>query len=274
MNLFRLFSDFKRLRNPAVPEAAAVPSVPCPICTADAPYLDTLDFNKSCAEAQGKVLPISGIPIKYHLCSNCEFCFAPEFQSWKSEDFGKFIYNADFATIDPDYASARPTQNAEMLEKTFGANKRKIRHLDYGSGSGLLSKLLKEKGWNSTTYDPLVDHGVGIDSLGKFDLVTVFEAFQQTPDSMQLIRNLKALCQTKGLILYSMLYSDGQIDRSKKLDWWYAAPRNGHVCLFSRKSVVELMTRNDLDGISFAVPMHVAFTDVPDWAGHLIRAVR
>jgi SAM-dependent methyltransferase len=272
MNLFRIFSDFKRLRNP-VQEAQATASVPCPICTADAPYLDTVDFNKACTELQGKFLPASGIPIKYHLCDQCGFCFAPEFRDWKFDDFEKFIYNADYEAVDPEYVSVRPTRDADILETTFGANKRRIRHLDYGGGSGLLSKLLKEKGWNSTTYDPFVDRDVNVDSLGKFDLITVFEVFEHVPDSIQLIQTLKKLCQPKGLIVYSTLMSDGNIDRTKKLQWWYAAPRNGHVSLFSQKSIAELMTRNGLDGVSFSNGNHAAFVEVPDWAGHLIRAV-
>lgn len=271
MNLFSIFSDFKRLRNTGRSEAAA--SVPCPICAADAPYLDTLDFNKACNDGQGKTLPVAGIPIRYHLCDRCGFCFAPEFREWKTEDFEKFVYNADYGIVDPDYASARPTKNADMLESTFGANKRRIKHLDFGGGSGLLSKLLKEKGWNSTSYDPLVDRNVNPETLGTFDLITAFGVFEAAPNSVEMIQTLKKLCQPKGLILYSVTFSDGEIDRTKKLDWWNAAPRNGHVSLFSRKSIVELMTRNDLDGISFPGGLQAAFNDVPDWAGHLIRKV-
>jgi len=271
MNLFSIFSDFKRLRNPA-PGTQDSASVPCPICTANAPYLDTVDFNKACTESGSKVLPPAGIPIKYHLCDQCGFCFAPEFQSWKADDFEKFIYNADYKTVDPEYDSIRPARDADIVERTFGANKRRIRHLAYGAGAGQLCKLMKEKGWNSTAYDPFVDRDINVDTLGRFDLVTVFEVFDQVPDSVQLIRTLKALCEPKGLILYSILLSDGKIDRTKKLDWWYAAPRNGHISLFSRKSIATLMTQNGLDGISFSDSSHAAFVDVPDWAGHLIRA--
>jgi SAM-dependent methyltransferase len=269
MNLFRLFSDFKRLRSPAL-EASAEAQVACPICTADAPYLDTLDFNRTSGDVQGKALPPSGIPIKYHLCSQCGFCFAPEFREWKAADFEKFIYNADYDAVDPEYAVTRPKRNVEMLERTFGANKRKIRHLDFGGGAGQLTKLLKEKGWDSTTYDPLVNHDVNPDSLGQFDLVTVFQVFENVPDSVQLIQTLKKLCKTKGLILYTLVYSDGQIGAAKKLGWSRAAPRNGHISLYSHKSIVELMTRNDMDGIDFPDNLHAAFIDVPDWAGHLI----
>jgi len=56
--------------------------------------------------------------------------------------------------------SLRPTNNAEVLVELFGSQKDKIMHLDYGGGNGLLSKLLREEGWNSASYDPFVDHGM------------------------------------------------------------------------------------------------------------------
>lgn len=270
MNLFRIFSDFKRLRSPAK-SAHQTMAMPCPICNAEAKYLDTVDFNKACTVAEGIERPPAGIPIDYLLCDSCGFCFAPEMAAWQMDDFVKFIYNDDYASVDPGYQSGRPLANAAELDKTFGVNKKKIRHLDYGGGSGALSKALREKGWNSTSYDPIIDRDKDIESLGTFNLVTAYEVFSNVPDSVQLVQRLKKLCETKGLILFSTLLSDGNIDRTKKLDWWYAAPRNGHVNLYSRKSLAELIQRNGLDGIDFSDLSHAVFVNVPDWAGHIIR---
>jgi hypothetical protein len=38
-------------------------------------------------------------------------------------------------------------------------------------------------------------------------------------------------------VLFSTLLSDGEIVRGRPLRWWYAAPRNGHISLFSAQSL-------------------------------------
>ncbi len=57
-------------------------SYACPVCASIATALDVVDFNKSCEEQKGSYLQLSGIPIYYFLCDNCNFCFAPEICAW------------------------------------------------------------------------------------------------------------------------------------------------------------------------------------------------
>ena len=61
----------------------------CPVCAQPAALFDVVDFNKSCEEANGKLLPLSGDPVYYAACTHCSFLFAPQFQSWTDEDFGR-----------------------------------------------------------------------------------------------------------------------------------------------------------------------------------------
>ncbi len=74
----------------------------CPICRGRAVPHDVVDFNKSCEEVRGKFLPLSGEPIYYNLCHACGFCFAPSMYHWSSGMFSEKVYNADYATVDPD----------------------------------------------------------------------------------------------------------------------------------------------------------------------------
>lgn len=92
--------------------------------------------------------------IDYFLCDQSGFCFVPEMYAWSFDEFGKHIYNQDYEAIDPDYKHARPQSNAQLIEQLFAGSKIHLRHLDYGGGSGLLSRILCGKGWDSTTYDP------------------------------------------------------------------------------------------------------------------------
>ena len=245
----------------------------CPVCGGHTSLLGVVDFNKSCEEARGVRLPPAGRPVQYVGCGSCGFAFAPSFSGWTAADFEREIYNADYAQVDPDYAAVRPGVNAETVLATFGDRGRQIRHLDYGGGAGRLSALLREAGWNSTSYDPFFDRHVPFGQLGRFELITCFEVFEHVPDVNDLASRLCSLLAGNGLILASTLVSDGQIGHGQALSWWYAAPRNGHISLFSTGSLAMLARRHGLNLASFSADIHLFWReDFPGWASHLLKA--
>ncbi len=245
--------------------------VTCPICGGNCFLLDVVDFNKSCEEARGKFLELSGIPIYYQFCDNCNFCFAPEIALWPFDDFEQKIYNNHYIDVDPDYIEVRPRGNALRLISMFKGHAQSIKHLDYGGGEGVLSKTLRDAGWNSDSYDPFIEKGNDIRDLGCFDLITAYEVFEHVPDVHQLMSNLRLLLAPNGIILFSTLVSDANIKKNSRLTWWYASPRNGHISLFSKKSLVHLASRYGFNSGSFSTGFHVYFTSIPNWASHIIR---
>jgi SAM-dependent methyltransferase len=247
------------------------PTPACPICNSPCTLLDVVDFNKSCEEARGKFLELTGVPVYYTRCSHCGFCFAPELATWPLEEFEKWIYNQDYIAVDPDYLDSRPRANAARLQDIFGDRAKTFRHLDYGGGNGLLSQLLRDANWQSTSYDPFVDRTLELAQLGKFDLVTAYEVFEHVPDVQSLMTTFRSLLAHEGLVLFSTLLSDGNIHEHQRLNWWYASPRNGHISLFSKTSLEILASNNGLNFGSFSAGLHVLFTTVPAWAEHIIR---
>lgn len=245
----------------------------CPVCSGHAVPLDVVDFNKSCEESRGKYLPFSGVPVYYFMCNECGFCFSPEICKWSLDDFERYIYNAEYESLDPDYASIRPTGNAAALKAMFGVEGRGIKHLDYGGGDGLLSSLLTQSGWNSTSYDPFVNKDTAIEGLGTFGLITAFEVFEHVPDVQGLIANLHRLLDADGIVLFSTLVSDGQLSTNQRINWWYAAPRNGHISLFSRASLGVLGKSKGFNCGSFSEVFHTYWKTVPHWASHIYQSV-
>ena len=244
----------------------------CPICQRNCLPFDVVDFNKSCAEQKGFFLKLSGVPIYYYLCEGCGFCFAPEIAAWGLEEFAEKIYNDGYKDVDPDYLMKRPHANHDGLVAMFGAHKDKIRHLDYGGGEGLLSKMLCNSGWNSASYDPFVNKDVKVREMGQFNFITVFEVFEHVPDPHALLSDLKALLEPGGVFFFSTLLSDSFIQKNQRLNFWYASPRNGHISLFSRKSLEMIMRKYEFNLFSVNNVFHYLWTGkVPDWAEHLIR---
>jgi hypothetical protein len=243
----------------------------CPVCNGRCSLLDVVDFNRSCEEAKEKFLSLAGIPIYYALCDNCGFCFAPEFMGWDLNRFEEMIYNDEYADVDPEYMEVRPRANAASLISIFGDRTHSIRHLDYGGGNGLLTKILTESGWQSTSYDPFVDRDIIVEQLGRFDLITAFEVFEHVPDVKGLMSNLCSLLSFNGLVLFSTLLSDKYIRPNQRINWWYASPRNGHISLFSKTSLAVLAEKNGLKFASFSEGLHVFCKVIPPWAAHIIR---
>lgn len=243
----------------------------CPICGASCSLLGEVDFNKCCGDGAHTVLPRSGVDIAYVLCDQCRFCFAPEFAAWSLEDFETKVYNAEYVVVDRDYLDTRPRANARSLLATFGDRGKELRHLDYGGGHGLLSDLLCEQGWHSESYDPFVDRSVSLNELGQFDLVTAYEVFEHVPDVRRLIANLASLLNPDGVVLFSTLLSDGNIFPGQPLSWWYAAPRNGHISLFSARSLEILGASKGFAVGSFSQDLHAFWKNIPPWAAHILR---
>jgi SAM-dependent methyltransferase len=223
---------------------AATPS--CPVCFASTQLLGSVDFNKSCAEADGLRLPPANRPVAYHRCLSCAHVFAPEFQAWSPQDFAEHIYNADYATVDPHYLGARAEANLQSLTNSFGHAPTHIRHLDYGGGTGTLSKLLAAAGWNSRSIDPFGDPSdtPSLPTGQRFNLITAIEVFEHHPHPQALMQSLAQLLDDGGVLLVSTFVNDagtvGPMDPTNPLAWWYCAPRNGHVSLYSTRSLSTL----------------------------------
>jgi len=243
----------------------------CPICDSNVILLDVVDFNKSCEEARGIFSPLSGRPVYYSYCNNCTFTFAPDFKNWSEKDFLDNIYNDKYIDVDPDYLVIRPQANFNAVTKAFDEHKDHIKHLDYGGGNGCLSRLLQEKGWKSQTYDPFPCNNTNLKDLGKFNLITAFEVFEHVPDVNSLMSNLTELMDNPCLTLFSTLVSDGNIKPNNRINWWYASPRNGHISLFSKKSLVLLGKKNKLSFGSFSDGSHCYINQIPFWARHIIK---
>ncbi len=219
-------------------------------------------------------MSLSGHPIYYVRCDRCGFCFAPEMAAWPIEMFERLIYNKSYVEVDPDCVFDRPQSNSKKLLQMFGAAASQINHLDYGGGQGALSAHLSGLGWRSTSYDPFVNKDIDIASLGGFNLITAYEVFEHVPDPKKLIDELTRLLMPNGLILFSTLLSDGEIEKNRRLDWWYASPRNGHISLFSRTSLQRLADHKALNLRSFDAGSHALFYKLPLWAAHLKKLTR
>jgi 2-polyprenyl-6-hydroxyphenyl methylase/3-demethylubiquinone-9 3-methyltransferase len=199
-----------------------------------------VDFNKS---GDYNLYPrgLIGIPVVYHRCEKCDFVYTNFFDNFPSEWWGIYVYNKEYyLTVDPDYELVRPKSNASEISMVL-KGKPEVIGLDYGGGSGLTARLLRERGLLFDCYDPYGCQEVSPERIGRYNFCTAIEVFEHLPNPVESMRSILSMCQGGSLtILIGTALSDKKINAQNRLQWWYAAPRNGHISIFSKKSLAYL----------------------------------
>lgn len=232
-------------------------TVPCKICGEETKRFDVLDFNKSCDD---KLYPagLAGIPVYYRICAGCQFIFTDFFDAFSGDQWRRLLYNDDYAKVDPEYREARPRRNAAEIEALLIGRRRNIIALDYGGGNGLTATLLRQRGWTYDSYDPFGHNDMREGRKGTYNFCSAFEVFEHSPDPIQSLSNIVELSSPERImVLIGTGIHDSQVDDQSRLSWWYAAPRNGHVSLYSRKSLRTLGTRCGLHYSSVSPGTHL-----------------
>jgi 2-polyprenyl-6-hydroxyphenyl methylase/3-demethylubiquinone-9 3-methyltransferase len=212
---------------------------------------------------------MSGYPVYYRRCAVCSFTFTTAFDAWTHADFHEQLYNGDYIVVDPDFGELRPTKNAKVIADTFQASRSSIDILDYGGGSGLTADLLRKQGFSAATYDPFSE----FDTIPTqpFDLISCFEVMEHVPCPKETVARMVSLLKDSGAILFGTLVQPAEF-AAIGLNWWYAAPRNGHMSLYSTLSLVHLFQPHGMRIRSFNEGVHIAYREIPSFASHLLEA--
>jgi hypothetical protein len=238
--------------------AASPGSYPCKICGAPALRFGEVDFNRSCDEPRAETLPPLGLPVQFRRCTVCGFLFTECYDDWTEAEFKHFIYNGDYIRIDPDYAERRPRDQAGMIIKQFHVDRARLRMLDYGGGSGLLSRHLRNAGFTTAeAFDPFTPE-FSLRPHGRFDVITCFETLEHLTDPLAQIDDMVDMLSDVGVVLFSTLLQPADIT-GRGMSWWYIGPRNGHVSLFTEASLAIAWRRRGFTVSSFSAATHLAF---------------
>ncbi len=238
----------------------AGPQTSCKICKGPAPLYGVADFNKNCLEREKVFLPLLGEPVYYHQCESCRLIFSTAFDDWSAADFKAHIYNDDYVTVDPEYVEIRPRKLAGMV---FNFIKRgtNLKLLDYGGCEGKTAALLREKGIAATSWDPMAAAALPRESA--FDVVTCFEVFEHTPQPVVTAEDALRFLKPQGVLLFSTLTAEGMPPRH--MDFWYIAPRNGHITIYSKAALKVLFESLGCTVHHFNDNVHMAYRQLPAW---------
>lgn len=213
------------------------PVARCKVCGGEAHPFDVVDFNKSC-ETSAYSNNMSIVPIIYRRCDKCQFIYTDFFDDFTSDQWRFYVYNDDYVKVDPEYLTIRPRVNARMLSAFLAGRKKHITGLDYGGGNGMTAALLRQQGWTYDSYDPFGHTDMQPERIGQYNFCSAIEVFEHSPDPKGSLQSIvEKVSKGRAMIMISTVATDGAVSKETRLSWWYAAPRNGHVSLYSHKSL-------------------------------------
>lgn len=250
-----------------MPATATLPDIDCKVCGYAAEIFGAADSSKS--THPGQPVPPTGKRVLYYRCTNCRFLFTRDFDSWEQADFLREIYNDDYVKVDPDFVSVRPLEYAQSMADRLALRKGSIRLLDYGGGRAVFARRMHELGFDTASYDPFFRSGLEPGLGEKFELIHCREVIEHSPDPRSFALDLLRFLHEDGAVYLSTALQPPDI-LELGLAWWYAAPRNGHISLFSRDSLELIWHELGLKFGSFSDFEHIAWRGNPPCLSCLI----
>lgn len=218
----------------------------CYICNGVLKSLGTIPFGQNI----GTLECTDFTPVEYHKCTKCNFICCLDMLQWDQEQFATKIYNEDYIILDPGYGGVRAKNVCDFMEYFFRDTRNKPKHLDYGSGEGFLSDLLKPKKWSSDNYDPFTSPSK---PTGKYKLITAVEVFEHSTNIFRTIEEILSMLDRGGVILFTTKFGDS----TTPIDWWYICARSGHIGILSLDSMLIIAKKYGLFLHSFSEDYHM-----------------
>src|SRR5579871_2915212 len=191
-----------------------LPNVSCRLCGGQARFVfEKTLLGKHC--------------VSFFVCADCGSMQTEE-PYWLSEAYSD-------ATLSIDPGAAQRVLDCVALTHSVMQLYSCRTSLDYGGGSGLLCRLLRDIGHDAYWYDGYTAPGyaTGFESSPHkyHDIVTSFEVVEHFSSPKADWDSLFA-ARPKVLLIMTWLY-EGQ-----NADWWYIAPEEGqHIFFYSREAI-------------------------------------
>ena len=209
---------------------------------------------KICASATthfGRQLVLARFEAEYRQCGKCGYVFIVD-PHWLEQ-----AYSTAIAALDTGIVT-RNLWLADATSALLGLALRDVRRtLDFGAGSGLLVRLMRDRGhdfsWHDAYSPNLLARGFDAEPDARFDMVTAFELVEHLPEPMETFEKLRSLAPVMVISTELMPSPARRLD-----DWWYYAPESGqHIGFFTPASLAIVAERVGLRLSSNGRNLHV-----------------
>ncbi len=174
----------------------------------------------------------------YLICINC-FSVQVDNPTWIEDAHSKAISNLDTGLVSRCISASKLISTLLFLE-----GKKQSGGIDWGGGTGLLTRLLRDQGFHTLTYDKYAtaEHAAGFEaSLGDAEepstFLTAIECFEHLVNP---IEEFKKVTLTKEYFIFTTEIIDSPPPDPAKRSWWYYLPETGqHITFASQKGLEE-----------------------------------
>ena len=176
--------------------------------------------------------------IQYFYCDNCGF-LQTEKPFWLEEAYREPINETDTGILSRNLYLFNVTSTLI----TFLFDKKGV-FLDYAGGHGILTRLMRDSGFNFYWYDPYTNNMFSRgfefnENVGKVDLVTCYEAFEHF---VQPIAEIDRLLSISSNLLFTTEFLPSPVPLPA--EWWYYGLEHGqHISFYSLKTVSYIAKR-------------------------------
>jgi hypothetical protein len=217
---------------------------------------------------------LGDVPVTYHRCDRCGSLMLLD-PYWLPRSYAT-VFNPD-----PDHGRMRRTLFVHRFLRRLRASgvlPRSYSSLDYGSGFGILVRLLRDRGADAWGYDryatPIFAEPFCQRELPdrEFDLVTSIEVIEHTENPVEVLTLPRERLKDDGVLVVSTEFVDGQSDLAA---WHYLALEHGqHVTMFSRVGLRAAAHASGLEWVRSFVFNRVPFLHVFVRTGHRPGALK
>jgi hypothetical protein len=173
---------------------------------------------------------------------------------WLNEAYSDALSASDTGLLARNIIFARISKIIIVLLK-----KKQGKFLDFGGGYGILTRLMRDQGYDFYWYDKyaknLISRGFegDIEHDIKYDMITSFENFEHFDSPLEEIEKVLKLSDS---ILFSTELMPSDLPSPEK--WWYFCLEHGqHISIFSFKSLEYIAKKNNFNLISNGTGLHI-----------------
>lgn len=200
--------------------------------------------------ADGRVL--GHVDVSYLRCETCGLVMAAE-PTWLEEAYSEAIAHLDVGLLDRCQILSNVTSAVLRSERLRGG-----RFLDWAGGYGVLTRLMRDRGFDFAHTDPYAANifAAGLtDDLGagRFDLITAFEVLEHLVDPAT---ELAPVASATDRLLVTTQVLPTPAPRPGEWDY-YALESGQHITFYTRRSLEALAARLGFDGVVTSSLVHL-----------------